>query len=185
MFEFSVRVCACNGFSFETKGDQRAVCLPGRGVFPAGLFYPVPQDADIIGHHVIKGLELLLNSLQLHSFSLSLFGPVDTNQIQPLQQSTPVLMCPSDRDTYFSAMVLASRAFLRLFLSSIIFCSCCKSSRRVFSRLESDIGRNFTHRNTSEQTKRISQNISPSRKLRCHACLKHFLLNIRRHTCFH
>lgn len=185
MFEFSVRVCACNGFSFQTKGDQCAVCLPGHGVFPAGLFYPVPQDADIIGHHVIEGLELLLDSLQLHSFSLSLFGPVDTNQIQPPQQSTPVLTCPSDRDTHFSAMVLASRAFLRLFLSSIIFCSCCRSSRRVFSRLESDTGRNFTHKNTSEQTKKISHHISPSRKLRCHACLKHFLLNIRRHTCFH
>lgn len=98
----SACVFASNSFPFQTKGDQRAVCLPGRGVFPAGLFYPVPQDSDIIGHHVIKGLELLLDSLELHSFSLSLFGPVDTNQVQPLQQSTAVLTCPYDRETLTS-----------------------------------------------------------------------------------
>ncbi len=45
------------------------------------MLYLASQDADIIGHHVIEGLELLLDSLQLHSLRLSLFGPVDNNTI--------------------------------------------------------------------------------------------------------
>lgn len=49
--------------------------VPGNRVVPAGLFYSASQDANIIGHHVIKGLELLLDSPQLHCLSLCLFGP--------------------------------------------------------------------------------------------------------------
>lgn len=143
-----------------------AVSLPGSGVVPAGLFYPVPQDADIIGHHVIEGLELLLDSLQLHSFCVSLFGPVDKNKLLnfillhqfrswPLFPSVMITCCSPqchDSHTYFSAIVFANRAFLRLFLSSIIFCSSCSCSRRVFSRLNSN-RENFTNTNTYESQK--------------------------------
>lgn len=52
-------------------------CVPGSRVVPAGLLYPASQDANVIGHHVVKRLELLLDSLQLHCLCLSLSGPVD------------------------------------------------------------------------------------------------------------
>lgn len=124
--------------------------LPGSAVVPAGLLNLSSQDADIIRHHVIEGLQLLLDSLQLHGFCLSLFGPAEDNiseTTKPLRQRTffpplpsSLVLCSQFHDqhvthTYFSAIVFVSRAFLRLFLSSMIFCSCCSCSRRVFSRL--------------------------------------------------
>lgn len=130
--------------------------LPGSRVFPAGLFDLPSQDADIIGHHVIEGLKLLLDSLQLHGLRLSLFGPADNYKLLkvnfilwPKFQSSFIPICHENMlvrkyhgsYTYFSAIVFASRAFLRLFLSSIILCSCCSCSRRVFSRLRSDTQR--------------------------------------------
>lgn len=49
--------------------------VPGGAVVPAGLLYPSSQDADIIGHHVVERLQLLLDPLQLHGLRLSLLGP--------------------------------------------------------------------------------------------------------------
>lgn len=60
---------------------SRVVSVPGSGVLPAGVLYFASQDADIIGHHVVEGLELLLDPLQLHGLCLSLFGPVDETEL--------------------------------------------------------------------------------------------------------
>ncbi|TNN74761.1 hypothetical protein EYF80_015079 [Liparis tanakae] len=70
-------------FLRKTQAEKLAdaVSLPGSGVVAAGLFYPSSEDADIIGHHVIEGLELPLDPLQLHSLCLSLFGPVDNDTL--------------------------------------------------------------------------------------------------------
>ena len=57
---------------------QDTVCIvPSIAVVPTGLLYSASQYADVIGHHVIKSLKLLLDSLQLHSLCLSLLGPED------------------------------------------------------------------------------------------------------------
>lgn len=37
--------------------------IPGRAVVPAGLLDLPPEDADVVGHHVIERLQLLLNPL--------------------------------------------------------------------------------------------------------------------------
>lgn len=47
-----------------------------------------------------------------------------------------MLLTTVPRQPYFSAIVFTSRAFLRLFFSSISFCSCCSCSRRVLSSLQ-------------------------------------------------
>lgn len=66
-----------------------AAALPGGAVVPAGFFDPVSQDADVVGHHVVESLELLLDPLQLHSLSLSLSGPAGEKQAFHLVDSLP------------------------------------------------------------------------------------------------
>lgn len=57
--------------------DQTEPQEPGSGVVPAGLLDPPPQDADVVGHHVVEGLQLLLDPPELHGLGLGLFGPAD------------------------------------------------------------------------------------------------------------
>lgn len=54
--------------------------VPGSRVVPAGLLDPVPQDADVAGHHVVQSLQILLDSPELHRLLLSLLGPADKNK---------------------------------------------------------------------------------------------------------
>lgn len=69
----------------------RSSALPGSGVVPAGLLYLSPQDADIIGHHVVERLQLLLDPFQLHGLRLGLFGPGRTAAFK--MEVLPALLC--------------------------------------------------------------------------------------------